>query len=83
MHCDTSTGTLIIGFLLFNVIMQKQKNIFNSVKFFLKKLWRNQHILAESKKQYSSDGKICLENIQQALTLSLSCFFPPSISYFG
>lgn len=36
MHCDTSTDTLAIVFLLFNVIMQKWKNIFNSVKIFLK-----------------------------------------------
>lgn len=36
MHCDTSTDTLTIVFLLFNVIMQKLKNIFNSVKIFLK-----------------------------------------------
>jgi len=54
---------LITAFLLFDVVTQKWKNIFNSAKFFLKNLWRNQHIPAKSKKQYSFDGKNCLENI--------------------
>lgn len=35
MHCDTSADTLTIVFLLFNVIMQKRKNI-HSVIIFLK-----------------------------------------------
>lgn len=67
MIYDVANDTIIITFLLFNIITQKLKKFLNFVYFFLKKrIWWNQHIPAESEHQSSFDGKNCVENIQQA-----------------
>lgn len=56
-HCSTSTDTIIIGFITFNMTMQKQKNTFNSVKFIPKINAEKSTHSCGVKTPYSSDGK--------------------------